>query len=59
MERLGVIQLNCTDQWEGLVECWRKYNGFSKFLLAVFSMAYGIKVDIAQLVFDKLKVLHW
>ena len=28
MGRLGVIQLNCTDRWEGSVEYWEIYNGF-------------------------------
>ena len=40
MERLGVIQLNCTDRWEGSVKYWRMYNGFPAFWLAVFSMAW-------------------
>ena len=40
MGRLGVIQLNCTDRWEGSVENWRIYNGFPAFWLAVFSLAW-------------------
>ena len=33
MGRLGVIQLNCTDRWEGSVEYWRIYNGSSCILI--------------------------
>ena len=38
MERLGIILLNCTDWWEGLVEFWQIYNHFPAFWLAVFSL---------------------
>ena len=34
--RLGVIPLNCTHRWEGLVEYWRIYNAFPAFWSAVF-----------------------
>ena len=40
MERLGVIQFNCPDRWEGTVEYWRIYDSFPAFWLAVFSMAW-------------------
>ena len=40
MGRLGVIQLNCSDRWEGSEEYWRMWNGFPAFWLAVFSVAW-------------------
>ena len=40
MARLGEIQLNCNDRWEGWVEFWRICNGFAAIWLAVFSMTW-------------------
>ena len=40
MGRLGVIQWNRTDRWEGSVEYWRIDNGFPAFWSAVFFMAW-------------------
>ena len=43
MGRLGVIQLNCTDRWEGSVEYWRILQLLSCLL---FSMAWYKKIYI-------------
>ena len=45
MERLGVIQLNYTDWWEGSVEDWRMYNGFPDWL---YFLWHGIKHSIRR-----------
>ena len=53
--RLGVIPLNCTDRWEGLVEYRRIYNGFPAFCLPVFSMAwYEIQYNVC--VFNQKRI---
>ena len=44
--RMGVIQLNCTDRWEGSVPYWWIYNSFPAFWLVVFSMAWYIPCRI-------------
>ena len=46
MGRLGVIQLNYTDRWEGSVENWRIFNGFPALWLAVFSMTWYKAVNL-------------
>ena len=40
MGSLDVIQLNCTDRWEGSVGYWQICNRFPTFWLAVFSMTW-------------------
>ena len=38
--KVGVIPLNCTDRWKGLVQYRQLYNSFPAFRLAVFAMAW-------------------
>ena len=58
MERLGVVQLNCTDRCEGSVEYWWIYNSFPAFWLAVFSMArYRTKL-ITSCLIEMYKLSH-
>ena len=45
--RLAVIQLNCTDRWEGSGEYSQVYNCFPAFWLALSSMAWH-KMYVAQ-----------
>ena len=58
--KLHVIQLNCTDWWEGSVEYWRICNIFPAIWLVVFSMAwYKAQYKTLKYVAPKLFSLFW